>query len=202
MKNQQLIFVDDSGDPGFKLGKGSSRFFVIAAILFEDELDAEEASLVLRRFKKELGWAKKREFKHNKTSDELRSKFFSAIRLLNFNVSIIVLDKARINIPQASSSASMFYNNTILSAIKPFFGRLTNAKIYVDGESGNNYRRNVKTYLRKNIQKGKINNLIYRDSNAEILIQLADMIAGTARKAAEGDIKAKRTLAKIKKKTI
>ncbi len=30
MSDRMLIFVDDSGDPGFKLGKGSSDVFVIA----------------------------------------------------------------------------------------------------------------------------------------------------------------------------
>lgn len=36
-----LVFLDDSGDPGFKLDRGSSAFFVIACVIFEDKLDAE-----------------------------------------------------------------------------------------------------------------------------------------------------------------
>ena len=35
-----LVFIDDSGDPGFKLGKGSSLIFVIGCIVFDDELEA------------------------------------------------------------------------------------------------------------------------------------------------------------------
>lgn len=31
-----LVFIDDSGDPGFKLDKGSSRFFVICSVIFDD----------------------------------------------------------------------------------------------------------------------------------------------------------------------
>lgn len=29
-----LIFIDDSGDPGFKMDAGSSHFFVIALLIF------------------------------------------------------------------------------------------------------------------------------------------------------------------------
>ena len=35
-----LIFLDDSGDPGFKVKKGSSPCFVIALAIFDDHLEA------------------------------------------------------------------------------------------------------------------------------------------------------------------
>ncbi|MDO4987001.1 MAG: hypothetical protein Q4E46_01630 [Candidatus Saccharibacteria bacterium] len=44
-----IVSVDDSGDPGLKLERGSSAYFVIAAILFKDDLDAEEAALKIKR---------------------------------------------------------------------------------------------------------------------------------------------------------
>jgi len=31
-----LVSLDDSGDPGFKLGKGSTPCFVIAVVIFDD----------------------------------------------------------------------------------------------------------------------------------------------------------------------
>lgn len=39
-----LIFIDDSGDPGFKLDKGSSKVFVIACVIFDDGLEAEKTT--------------------------------------------------------------------------------------------------------------------------------------------------------------
>ncbi|MFA5033728.1 MAG: DUF3800 domain-containing protein [bacterium] len=39
-----LVFLDDSGDPGFKVEKGSSPVFVIALVVFDDHLDAEETA--------------------------------------------------------------------------------------------------------------------------------------------------------------
>ena len=47
-----LIFIDDSGDPGFKLDKGSSAFFVIALIIFDDELEAEKVALAIKELRR------------------------------------------------------------------------------------------------------------------------------------------------------
>lgn len=35
-----LIFVDESGDTGFKFEKGSSRFFVLVLVIFDRPEDA------------------------------------------------------------------------------------------------------------------------------------------------------------------
>lgn len=43
-----LIFIDDSGDPGFKLHKGSSNIFIIALVIFDDDLEAEKTSLSIK----------------------------------------------------------------------------------------------------------------------------------------------------------
>ena len=70
-----IIAVDDSGDPGFKLGKGSSEYFVIAAIFFDDDLDAEEAALKIKRLRKSLHWNPLHEFKFRKSSAEIKRQF-------------------------------------------------------------------------------------------------------------------------------
>ena len=44
-----LVFIDDSGDPGFKLQKGSSPVFIIACVIFDDELEAEKNSCCHKR---------------------------------------------------------------------------------------------------------------------------------------------------------
>ncbi|MFA6518596.1 MAG: DUF3800 domain-containing protein [Candidatus Shapirobacteria bacterium] len=47
-----LIFIDESGDAGFRIQKGSSAHFVISLVIFDDELDAEETALKIKRLKK------------------------------------------------------------------------------------------------------------------------------------------------------
>jgi hypothetical protein len=49
-----LVFIDDSGCAGFKFDKGSSRFFVISAVIFDDNLEAEKNSYFDKRTKKRV----------------------------------------------------------------------------------------------------------------------------------------------------
>lgn len=74
-----IIFIDDSGDPGFKVGKGSSEVFVIALVIFDDPLDAEETALKIKRLRQALGHHEKYEFKFNKCSKDFRCKFLSTV---------------------------------------------------------------------------------------------------------------------------
>jgi hypothetical protein len=58
-----LVFIDDSGDSGFKLDKGSSAFFVIALVIFDDELEAEKTAIAIKGLKRDLGFPDNLEFK-------------------------------------------------------------------------------------------------------------------------------------------
>ena len=75
MKNRQYIFVDDSGDPGLKLGQGSSSLFAIAAVLFLDDYAVEKASDKIKDLKRQIGWADKREFKYRKSGVIVKQRF-------------------------------------------------------------------------------------------------------------------------------
>lgn len=181
-----IISVDDSGDPGIKLGKGSSNFFLIAAVLFEDDLDAEETSLKIKRLRKELGWKENHEFKFRKLSPELRKKFLETVKNLNYKVIVFELDKSTLKEPKKyRNDSSKLYNAVILETIKSFGDIVKSVHIYIDGESGNDYRRKVKSYFRKNLPKNAMRELSYQDSKKNNLIQLADMIVGAARRKAE-----------------
>lgn len=181
-----IIAVDDSGDPGIKLGKGSSDFFLIAAVLFEDDLDAEEMSLKIKRLRKELGWKEDHEFKFRKLSPEYRKIFLKTVKNLNFEVVVFELDKTSIKDPRLyRNDASKLYNAVILETVKAFGEKVRSAHIYIDGEGGNDYRRKVRSYFRKNLPKQTMKELSYQDSKKNNLIQLADMIVGSARRVAE-----------------
>jgi hypothetical protein len=74
-----LVFIDDSGDAGFKLDKGSSKHFVIACVIFDDNLDAEEAALKIKRLRRSLNWRDDHEFKFNKASKTIRLAFLNEV---------------------------------------------------------------------------------------------------------------------------
>lgn len=183
-----IIAIDDSGDPGLKLGKGSSDYFVIAANLFEDDLDAEEVALKIKRLRQRLGWKLNHEFKFRKTSPEIRKLFLNEVKSGNFETSIVIIDKKDYeNEKSFKNDASRLYNTVILKSIKGFSVKLKNTHILIDGESGSSYRRKAKTFFRKNLPKGAMRELSYRDSVDDNLVQLADMIVGAARRSVDRD---------------
>lgn len=173
------------GDAGFKLGKGSSTYFAIAAVFFDDNLDAEEAALKIKRLRKKLGWSSKHEFKFRKTSANVKQQFFETIRSLNFRVIIALINKHTLQDRALRKNASVFYNTVILSAIRASSVPISNAHIYIDGEAGSDYRRRVKTFFRQNLPKRSIVKITYKDSREDNLIQLADMVAGAAIRSSE-----------------
>lgn len=73
---RMLVFVDESGDSGFKLGQGSSPVFVIFLVIFDDSLEAEKTSLTIKELRRKLGVRDSFEFKFNKSSKRFKNAFF------------------------------------------------------------------------------------------------------------------------------
>lgn len=67
-----IVFIDDSGDAGFKFDKGSSRYFIIACILFKDELEAEKTALAIKEYRRKCRFSDEMEFKFNGSRKEIR----------------------------------------------------------------------------------------------------------------------------------
>src|SRR4030042_2393115 len=95
-----LVFIDDSGDPGFRVGKGYSTVFVIAMVVFGDPLEAEKTSVAIKELRRKLKVSDLFEFKFNKTNRKFRNAFFNAIKDFNFRIRTIVVNKQNIHSPR------------------------------------------------------------------------------------------------------
>ena len=73
-----LIFVDESGCPGFKLGHGSDRIFGIGMVLFADGKSAAETEKVVREL--HVSTKHRSEFKFSKCCDDVRDQFFDGVK--------------------------------------------------------------------------------------------------------------------------
>ena len=51
-----LIFIDESGDPGLKIDAGSSRYFVIALVGFENHEEASAVNDRISKLRREQGF--------------------------------------------------------------------------------------------------------------------------------------------------
>ena len=177
-KYQQLIFIDDSGDPGFKLDHGSSRFFVIACVIFDNPISAEYTAASLKMLKEKLGWKQEREFKFHRANDKQKGLFFAAVKKHNFKIRAIVVDKNKISEPALKKSES-FYSYVVQKVLNDYTG-MNLARISLDGSGNRNFRKKSTTEIRQTINNGSRRMVEFRlvDSRDSVLIQLADMVAG------------------------
>ncbi len=186
-----LVFIDDSGDPGFKkIGKGSSLYFVIVCIIFEDELEAEKTAVALKQLKRDFGFSDKTEFKFNGSKAEVRKVFLRSTLPFDYKIRCIVVNKKDVYSEELKNSKDKFYNYVVKLVLKHNSGVLKKAKIRMDGHGDRMFRRNLTNYLRKELNSTTfkvIENLRLVDSKKNILIQMADMIAGSIRRSYEKD---------------
>jgi len=176
-----LVFIDDSGDPGFKLQKGSSPVFVISLVIFDDNLDAEKASLAIKELRRKLKVSDRYEFKFNKTNRKFRKLFFNAIGRFSFRVRAIVVRKKIIYSPRLQTHKENFYNHIIMQVLKHSGGKIKSAKLKFDKRGEKALRDQLRVYLSRELDNKRRNifkDLKFVDSRQNTLIQLADMIAG------------------------
>lgn len=183
-----LVFIDDSGDPGFNLEKGASKYFVIACVIFDDELEAEKTAVTIKELRRKLNFPDKMEFKFNKSRPIVRKKFFQCLLPFQFRVRAIIVNKKLIKSPELKRSKDSFYNYFIKQVLKYNRGTLKKAKVRIDGHGDRLFRRNFTSYLRRELNHRKrvvMKNLRLVNSKSNVLIQMADMIAGAIRRSCE-----------------
>ena len=199
----QLIFIDDSGDPGFKTKNGASRMFVIACIIFDSTYAAELTATGIKALKEKLGWKQMREFKFHRTTEEQKDVFFKNIRNYDFRIRAVVVDKTLITEPELKKSDS-FYNYIIVNALQRNES-MNSARIKLDGSGSKDFRRRSTSNLRKSLNRGgkyRVASFGLEDSRDSALIQLADMVAGSIRAKYDPDKKIKKDYLKMLKSKI
>jgi len=178
----QIVFIDDSGDPGFKLNRGSSSHFIISCVIFDDELEAEKTAITIKEFRRKIKKTDRYEFKFNKCSKNDIKVFLLAISKHDFRIRAIVVDKKKVISEELKNKVDSFYNYFIKLVLEHNGGKIKNAKIRLDGHGNRVFRREATTYLRNNLNtknKRILRDFKFRDSKRDVLVQLADMVAGS-----------------------
>lgn len=181
-----LVFIDDSGDAGFKLGKGSSNFFVISAIIFNDNLEAEKTAVKIKEIRREMNFSDRMEFKFNKSRRTVREKFLKTINYFNFKARSIVVNKKNIRSLELKNNKESFYSYFIKTLLKYNNNSILNASIKIDGSGDRAFRRSFLAYLRKQLNSREtkvIKNCKLVNSKNNVLIQMADMIVGSIKRS-------------------
>jgi len=189
-----LIFIDESGDPGLKIDKGSSRFFVISLVIFEDEGEANACDKRIELLRRELGYPEDYEFHFRENSERVRISFLQAIAPYNFFYFGIVLNKDSDKLYgegfKVKESLYKYTCSLVFENAKPY---LKEAIIIIDKAGTKVFRSQLSKYLKRKIEVEKldiIRKVKMQHSRGNNLLQLADYIAGVINRVVQKKKKA------------
>ena len=180
-----LIFIDEFGDPGFKLMRGSTPIFVAVLVAFSDGEKARAAEKIIADLAVRLRIA--REFKFNKCRHEVRDAFFTAVRRCDFRVRAIVVQKEKIYSPHLRTNKEAFYSFFVRSMLSFDGGLLMDAKAIIDGSGDREFKQELEAYLRRHLEPGALSSIRFSNSANDRLVQLADMCAGAIARSYRDD---------------
>lgn len=177
-----LALIDESGDSGFKIGKGSSNYFTIALVIFEDDEEAIACDRRIELLKRELEWKANSEFHFKSNSDKVREAFFKAVLPYNFFYYGFVLNKYSTKLYGDSfKSKNSFYKYACGLVFENAKSKLIDSTVIIDENGNIDFKRQLSKYLMGKINTGHqkiIRKVKMQNSSSNNLLQLADYVAG------------------------
>ncbi|MDR1512180.1 MAG: DUF3800 domain-containing protein [Propionibacteriaceae bacterium] len=177
------VHIDDSGDAGLKFGKGSSRHLVMAACVFDSGSEIERTAEAITALRVRLGHGADWEFKHAKAQAQAE-ELFHTVEPFDFYVRAIIIDKTTLTSQRLGTTNLKYFAITELLTHGTW--PIHDAKVVIDGKDSKAFSMATSTYFRKTVnaeQPGAIKRVTMEDSKKNVLIQLADMVAGTIHRA-------------------
>ncbi|MBQ7112240.1 MAG: DUF3800 domain-containing protein [Thermoguttaceae bacterium] len=179
---EYFAFVDESGSHGWDFDKdGNSRFFVVTAIIVESDDVAnlrEEVEKVRKQFF-QTGEIKSSKIGKN---NNRRKNILNAVIPLPFKIFAVVFDKSKMLDYRGLHYKTSFYkflNNIVHKELSCAFANLT---VVADEIGGSDYMQSFSAYVKANEKKRDLLGVfkfVFQNSAQDVLIQLADLIAGT-----------------------
>jgi len=162
---RQLVFIDDSGDPGLT-GGGSSNFIIAAVVLVGKE-KRDILARAINEYKKGLGWKEREELKFHKTHKDAIRLAIKTANKYDYSAYAIVVDKSKLD---TRSLLSVERDSIFLYTIKELLIKLElpDSDIIIDGIRGPKYTKKARTYLRKELKDSgiKTGRISFEDSRS------------------------------------
>jgi hypothetical protein len=171
---------DESGDVSFNFGKGASRYFVVAVVATHEP---EILRAVLEKVRQEAKLPPTYEFGFNSVSSaRLREQVFVALGNANFEAWGLIVDKTMLpDTFKLFMSGLDFYVYFISELIRQIPAEQRAHATLILDEFGNptTTRNELKNILKKRAIQHGFQRIAIRRSKSELLIQIADLIAGS-----------------------
>jgi hypothetical protein len=186
-----LAFLDESGDPGRKTDVGSSRFFVVALVVFNDREEAQRCDDRIGLLRAELGRGNDFEFHFTANSHKVRIAFLEAVAPYKFFYHVFALDKGPTRLygrgfnfkePLYKYVCSLVFENA-----KP---HLRSATVVIDGSGDRLFRKQLQAYLKARMNERGGADILAKvrmeRSTSNNLLQLADYVASISNRHVQG----------------
>ena len=175
MSAKQILIADESGDTGLTTKEGTSRFFSVGLIFFDNLDESKRCSDHIEELKKEMSI--NGEFKFTKLTSEKRVKFLKSVVKFDWYYFGVVIDKQEI-LKQGIFDEDNFYQYACSLAFTLSLPYLDEVVVVIDGSGSREFQRSFKRYLQTKLNQ-KIKKFKIEDSKKNNLIQLADIVVGS-----------------------
>jgi hypothetical protein len=198
LRDIMLVFVDESGDCGIKGRKGTSEFFFMTAILFNENDAAEACDLRISTIREELHMRPAAEFHFNKCRDDYRCRFLNGVSGMDFFYVSFILNKAKLYGPGFAYKES-FYKYAARILFENCKPHLKMATITIDRSGDREFTNALQRYLKRmiNTDQEVIKKVKSEHSHSNNLLQLADMVCGAVARSFAREKKDSRKYRKI-----
>lgn len=175
------IYIDETGDTGFKLAKGSSKIFAITLIIFKDPGEIEKTVKAIKKMEERIRFPQKAEWHFSKVKPAWRKEFLKTLLPYDFEIKTVIMNKKNIEGVKLSTDKRHFYNYTCKLVLQYSLHDFNEAKIVFDKCGNREFYTEMRQYFRKkcNMDHTSIKSIKSKDSHKEIPLQIADMVAGT-----------------------
>ena len=185
-----LVFLDESGDTGWKQDAGSSQYFLVSLALFENHEEADCCDKAICKLRETLNLPQDYEFHFTNNSRKTRLAFLKTITPFSFSVITIAIRKdADSTMAEIYKKKNAFYRyacHTVLNLASPYLDR---AIIIMDKGNTDTFYGELRRSLRQRLddrERMKIKKIKPQDSKHNNLLQLVDYMAGASSRKIQG----------------
>jgi len=173
------LWIDESGDSGFKFSGGSSKILVIVAVYVKEGKDESKMEMEIDRLKAKLRLTKDYEFKFSRCKDDFRMQFFNTIKKFPIEYKAIVIDKNKVQAPALRHNSNQLYCEAVRRLLYDNNPPLEKAVLTIDETSAKIHHRVFNMVLKRYLSKNIVDKIKQARSGSSTMVQIADMISGS-----------------------
>ncbi len=172
-----FVYLDETGDTGFKFEKGSSRYFIVTILVTSDPVPLNSE---IEAFRREHRFPDNHEFKFYSSPDSVRDRFLRLLLQHECLVRCLIVDKHRLESTRVRNDGDL-YQTVVALLFQNGMEWLADARLVLDRRAQKTTRDSLGLYLRREMNRDgvrRIRDIKYHESHRDNLLQAVDMASG------------------------